>query len=59
MQKEIDDKLAKALLAGAIHDGDAVRVNVQDDGSGLMVESFEVDTTTNWDGELGAENSDD
>ena len=55
MQKEIDDKLAKALLAGAIHDGDAVRVNVQDDGSGLMVESFEVDTTTNWDGELGAE----
>ena len=55
MQKEIDDKLAKALLAGDIHDGDAVRVNVQDDGSGLMVESFEVDTTTNWDGELGAE----
>ena len=59
MQKEIDDKLARALLAGEIHDGEAVRVNVQDDGSGLVVESFEVDTTTNWDGELGAENSDD
>jgi len=59
MQKEIDDKLAKALLAGEIHDGDAVRVNVKDDGSGLYVESFEVDTTTNWDGELGAENSND
>jgi ATP-dependent Clp protease ATP-binding subunit ClpB len=57
MQKEIDDKLAKALLAGEIHDGDAVRVNVQEDGSGLFVESFEMDTTTDWDGELGAEDS--
>jgi ATP-dependent Clp protease ATP-binding subunit ClpB len=59
MQKEIDDKLAKALLAGEIHDGDAVRVNVKDDGSGLAVEAFDVDTTANWDGELGAENSND
>jgi ATP-dependent Clp protease ATP-binding subunit ClpB len=59
MQKEIDDKLARALLAGEIHDGDAVRVNVKDDGSGLFVESFDVDTTTDWDGELGAENSND
>src|SRR3712207_6990747 len=28
MQREIDDKLAKALIGGEIHDGDAVRVDV-------------------------------
>jgi ATP-dependent Clp protease ATP-binding subunit ClpB len=39
MQREIDDKLAKALLAGDIADGDAVRVDVGPDG--LTVERFE------------------
>jgi len=32
MQREIDDKLAKALLAGEIRDGDTVLVGVRDDG---------------------------
>jgi ATP-dependent Clp protease ATP-binding subunit ClpB len=39
MQREIDDKLAKALIGGEIHDGDAVRVDVGPDG--LTVERFE------------------
>ncbi|MGA1563546.1 MAG: ATP-dependent Clp protease ATP-binding subunit [Pontimonas sp.] len=40
MQKEIDDRLAKALLAGEIHDGDTVKVDIADDGSGLRVQRF-------------------
>ena len=40
MQKEIDDRLAKALLAGEIHDGDTVKVDIADDGSGLQVQRF-------------------
>jgi ATP-dependent Clp protease ATP-binding subunit ClpB len=32
MQREIDDKLAKGLLAGEIRDGDTVLVGVGDDG---------------------------
>jgi ATP-dependent Clp protease ATP-binding subunit ClpB len=32
MQHEIDDKLAKALLAGDIADGDTVKVDFKDDG---------------------------
>jgi ATP-dependent Clp protease ATP-binding subunit ClpB len=39
MQREIDDRLAKALLAGDVHDGDTVRVDVGSDG--LSVERFE------------------
>lgn len=35
MQKEIDDRLAKAILAGSIHDGDTVTVQVRTDGDGL------------------------
>ena len=38
MQHEIDDKLATALLSGAIRDGDRVRVDVKDDA--LTVESM-------------------
>jgi ATP-dependent Clp protease ATP-binding subunit ClpB len=37
MQREIDDKLARALLAGDIRDGDTVLVGVADDGDGLTV----------------------
>ena len=40
MQKEIDDRLAKALLAGEIRDGDTVKVDIADDGSGLRVQRF-------------------
>ncbi|HEX4058250.1 MAG TPA: AAA family ATPase [Galbitalea sp.] len=32
MQREIDDKLARALLAGDIADGDTVKVDFKDDG---------------------------
>ncbi|BDI24133.1 ATP-dependent Clp protease ATP-binding subunit [Herbiconiux sp. L3-i23] len=41
MQHEIDDRLANALLAGAIRDGDTVRVDVGADGDGLDVVKFE------------------
>ncbi len=37
MQKEIDDRLAKALLGGVIHDGDTVKVDLAEDKSGLSV----------------------
>lgn len=37
MQREIDDRLARELLAGTVHDGDTVRVDLDDDG--LRVEA--------------------
>ena len=40
MQTEIDDKLARELLAGRIHDGDTVLVELAADGDGLMVEAI-------------------
>lgn len=40
MQKEIDDRLARALLAGEVHDGDTVRVDLAEDNSGLVVAPF-------------------
>jgi ATP-dependent Clp protease ATP-binding subunit ClpB len=43
MQKEIDDRLAKALLSGEIHDGDTVRVDLADDASGLTVAPFSLE----------------
>ncbi|MFT4124512.1 MAG: AAA family ATPase, partial [Microbacteriaceae bacterium] len=39
MQREIDDRLARALLAGDIRDGDTVRVDL--DGDGLAVTRME------------------
>lgn len=39
MQKEIDDRLARAILAGDVRDGDAVRVDVAADGDGLELSS--------------------
>ena len=44
MQKEIDDRLAKELLAGNIRDGQSVRVDVAEDGDSLVVEPFDLDT---------------
>ncbi|SJN09732.1 ClpB protein [Leucobacter sp. 7(1)] len=35
MQKEIDDRLARAILSGEVRDGAAVRVDVAPDGSAL------------------------
>ncbi len=43
MQKEIDDRLAKALLSGEIRDGDTVKVDLADDTSGLQVQRFSVE----------------
>jgi ATP-dependent Clp protease ATP-binding subunit ClpB len=37
MQQEIDDRLATALLAGEIRDGDLVRVDIAPDGDSLTV----------------------
>ncbi len=43
MQQEIDDRLAQALLAGKIQDGDTVRVDLLGDKSGLSVAPFSLD----------------
>ncbi|MCF8548354.1 MAG: AAA family ATPase [Pontimonas sp.] len=43
MQKEIDDRLARALLSGEIHDGDTVKVDLAEDGSGLEVRPFSME----------------
>ncbi|WP_281887214.1 ATP-dependent Clp protease ATP-binding subunit [Agromyces rhizosphaerae] len=37
MQHEIDDRLARALLSGEVRDGDTVRVELAEDGEGLVV----------------------
>ncbi len=37
MQREIDDKLANALLGGSVRDGDHVRVDLANDGDSLTV----------------------
>ncbi|MGN6445209.1 ATP-dependent Clp protease ATP-binding subunit [Amnibacterium sp.] len=42
MQREIDDRLARALLAGEVRDGDTVRVDVDPVEDGLAVGRFEV-----------------
>jgi ATP-dependent Clp protease ATP-binding subunit ClpB len=39
VQSAIGDRLAKALLAGEIRDGDTVVVDLLDDRSGLSVQS--------------------
>jgi len=41
MQQQIDDKLAIALLAGEVRDGDTVLVGLADDGEGLTVSAAE------------------
>jgi ATP-dependent Clp protease ATP-binding subunit ClpB len=41
MQHEIDDKLARSLLAGEIRDGDTVLVEIADGGEGLAVRRME------------------
>ena len=46
MQHEIDDILARKLLAGEIHDGDTVRVDINDDQSGLSLSRFDLEPLT-------------
>jgi ATP-dependent Clp protease ATP-binding subunit ClpB len=41
MQREIDDQLARAILSGAITDGDVVRVDVAPSGDSLTVQRME------------------
>jgi len=41
MQREIDDQLARAILSGAIIDGDVVRVDVAPSGDSLTVQRME------------------
>jgi ATP-dependent Clp protease ATP-binding subunit ClpB len=43
MQQQIDDKLANLILAGTIHDGSLVRVDVAQDGVALIVEPGSID----------------
>jgi ATP-dependent Clp protease ATP-binding subunit ClpB len=43
MQQQIDDRLANLLLAGTIHDGSLVRVDVAQDGVALIVEPGVID----------------
>ena len=43
MQRQIDDRLAQAILAGEIQDGDTVRVDLLEDKSGLSVAPFSLD----------------
>lgn len=43
MQQQIDDRLAQAILAGEIQDGDTVRVDLLEDNSGLSVAPFSLD----------------
>ncbi|MGO1539229.1 MAG: ATP-dependent Clp protease ATP-binding subunit [Leucobacter sp.] len=40
MQKEIDDRLARAILSGEVHDGDAVRVDLDASREHLTVASL-------------------
>ncbi|MFS0729221.1 AAA family ATPase [Curtobacterium sp. 1P10AnD] len=42
MQRQIDDRLARAILAGDVRDGDTVRVDVAADGDELTVEPFDL-----------------
>nr|WP_166986201.1 AAA family ATPase [Canibacter zhoujuaniae] len=42
IQREIEDKLARALLAGEVRDGDTVRVVLGPDGTELAVEQVEL-----------------
>ncbi|TFC94773.1 MULTISPECIES: AAA family ATPase [Cryobacterium] len=42
MQTEIDDRLATAILSGAVRDGDTVRVDLAPDGDSLSVASAPV-----------------
>ncbi|WP_336659902.1 ATP-dependent Clp protease ATP-binding subunit [Leucobacter sp. USHLN153] len=54
MQKEIDDRLARAILSGEVRDGSAVRVDVAADGDSLVLESEgSMPSATGWDGDLG------
>ncbi|WP_144710013.1 ATP-dependent Clp protease ATP-binding subunit [Curtobacterium pusillum] len=42
MQRQIDDRLARAILSGEVRDGDTVRVDVAAGGDELVVEPFEL-----------------
>ena len=55
MQREIDDRLARALLAGEVRDGDTVLVDVQPDGSGLWVGAPGAERPAQWSFDAGTD----
>ena len=59
MQHEIDDRLARALLTGAVRDGDTVVVGLADDGEALTVARADAPTDAAATGASGAEGLDD
>ncbi|WP_231945614.1 ATP-dependent Clp protease ATP-binding subunit [Agrococcus carbonis] len=55
MQREIDDRLARALLAGDVRDGDTVVVDVAPTGTGLWVGAAGADRPAQWSFDTGAQ----
>ncbi|GEK81546.1 chaperone protein ClpB [Agrococcus baldri] len=53
MQREIDDRLARALLAGEVRDGDTVVVDVAPGGSGLWVGPAGAERPAQWSFDAG------
>ena len=39
MQQQIDDQLANLVLAGSIHDGEVVKVDLNSENTGLSLET--------------------
>ena len=59
MQKEIDDRLARAILSGEVRDGQAVRVSLAANGDALEVSSVGDVPMGGFDPRPGAGDSDD
>jgi ATP-dependent Clp protease ATP-binding subunit ClpB len=55
MQREIDDRLARALLAGDVRDGDTVVVDVAPTGTGLWVGAAGAERPAQWSFDAGAQ----
>ena len=53
MQREIDDRLARALLAGDVRDGDTVVVDVAPGGSALWVGAAGAERPAQWSFDAG------
>ena len=57
MQREIDDRLARALLAGEVRDGDTVVVDVAPGGTGLWVGAAGAERPAQWSFDTGGTGS--
>ncbi|HUH53420.1 MAG TPA: AAA family ATPase, partial [Microbacteriaceae bacterium] len=49
MQQEIDDRLARGILSGDIHDGDTVTIEVSENGDSLRLNTVHSDVNTETD----------